>query len=70
MTSDALADALKIAINSVYGLTAAKFDTLFNADVQIINTVIKHNWECDFLILDKFLSSLNRVNCWKLLRAE
>ncbi len=29
MTSDELADALKIAINSVYGLTAANFDNLF-----------------------------------------
>ena len=25
----------------------------FNAEVQVINTVIKHNWMCDFLILDE-----------------
>lgn len=25
----------------------------FNAEVQVINTVIKHNWTCDFLILDE-----------------
>ena len=26
---------------------------IFNADVQIINTVIKHNWTCDILIIDE-----------------
>lgn len=31
----------------------AKFDILFNADVQIINTVIKHKWECDILVIDE-----------------
>jgi RNA polymerase primary sigma factor len=25
----------------------------FNAEVQVINTVIKHDWNCDFLILDE-----------------
>lgn len=25
----------------------------FNAEIQVINTVIKHNWTCDFLILDE-----------------
>ena len=25
----------------------------FNAEVQVINTVIKHDWTCDFLILDE-----------------
>lgn len=25
----------------------------FNAEVQVINTVINHNWTCDFLILDE-----------------
>lgn len=25
----------------------------FNAEVQVINTVIKHNWTCDLLILDE-----------------
>ena len=25
----------------------------FNAEVQVINSVIKHNWTCDFLILDE-----------------
>lgn len=30
-----------------------KWNFIFNTDVQIINTVIKHNWECDFLILDE-----------------
>lgn len=28
-------------------------DLQFNAEVQIINTVIKHSYTCDFLILDK-----------------
>ena len=28
-------------------------DLQFNAEVQIINTVIKHNYTCDFLILDE-----------------
>jgi RNA polymerase primary sigma factor len=25
----------------------------FNSEVQIVNTVIKHNWVCDFLVLDE-----------------
>lgn len=25
----------------------------FNVEVQVINTVIKHDWQCDFLILDE-----------------
>lgn len=25
----------------------------FNVEVQVINTVIKHNWNCDFLVLDE-----------------
>lgn len=25
----------------------------FNSEVQVINTVIKHNWACDFLVLDE-----------------
>lgn len=41
MTSDELADALKIAINSVYGLTAAKFDTLFKDPRNCDNIVAK-----------------------------
>lgn len=30
----------------------------FNAEVQVINSVIKHNWTCDFLIIDE----VHRVN--------
>lgn len=30
----------------------------FNAEVQIINTVIKHDWTCDFLVIDE----VHRVN--------
>ena len=41
MTSDALADALKIAINSVYGLTAASFDNLFKDKRNKDNIVAK-----------------------------
>ena len=41
MTSGELADALKIAINSVYGLTAAKFDTLFKDPRNKDNIVAK-----------------------------
>ena len=41
MTSDELADALKIAINSVYGLTAASFDNLFRDPRNLDNIVAK-----------------------------
>lgn len=41
MTSDDLAYALKIAINSVYGLTAAKFPNLFKDPRNIDNIVAK-----------------------------
>lgn len=41
MTSDELADALKIAINSVYGLTAASFDNLFKDPRNRDNIVAK-----------------------------
>lgn len=30
-----------------------KYDIIFNSDVQIINTVIKHKWECDVLVIDE-----------------
>ena len=41
MTADDLADALKIAINSVYGLTAASFDNLFRDPRNKDNIVAK-----------------------------
>lgn len=41
MSSDDLATALKIAINSVYGLTAASFDTLFRDKRNKDNIVAK-----------------------------
>ena len=41
MTAKELANALKIAINSVYGLTAAKFDTLFKDPRNKDNIVAK-----------------------------
>lgn len=41
MTSGELADALKTAINSVYGLTAAKFDNPFRDKRNIDNIVAK-----------------------------
>ena len=41
MSSDDLATALKIAINSVYGLTAASFDTLFRDKRNRDNIVAK-----------------------------
>lgn len=41
MTSDKLADALKTAINSVYGLTSAKFDNPFRDPRNIDNIVAK-----------------------------
>lgn len=41
MTPKALADALKTAINSVYGLTAAKFDNAFRDPRNIDNIVAK-----------------------------
>lgn len=41
MTSEDLANALKTAINSVYGLTAAKFDNAFKDDHNIDNIVAK-----------------------------
>ena len=40
-----------------------------NVDVAIINSVAKNGAQCDLLIIDKVLSSLNLFNCWKLLRA-
>lgn len=30
-----------------------KHDLVFNSDVQIINTVVKHDWKCDILIIDE-----------------
>ncbi len=41
MTAKQLADALKIAINSVYGLTSASFDTAFRDNRNIDNIVAK-----------------------------
>lgn len=41
ITSDELADALKIAINAVYGLTAASFDNLFRDPRNKDNIVAK-----------------------------
>ena len=41
MTADELADALKIAINSVYGLTAASFENLFRDPRNKDNIVAK-----------------------------
>lgn len=41
----------------------------FNVRVEIINTVIKYNWTCDLLIVDRYLFTLNLVNCGKILRA-
>ena len=41
MTADELADALKIAINSVYGLTSASFETAFRDTRNIDNIVAK-----------------------------
>lgn len=48
----------------------ASHHLLKECDVQIINTVVKHERNVDFLIIDKILSSLNRVNCWKPFRAK
>lgn len=31
----------------------SKNDILFNVEVQIINTVIKHDWNCDILVIDE-----------------
>lgn len=41
MSAKSLADALKIAINSVYGLTAAAFDNLFRDPRNVDNIVAK-----------------------------
>lgn len=30
-----------------------KWDLIFNCEVSIINTTIKHNWTCDMLVLDE-----------------
>jgi superfamily II DNA or RNA helicase len=32
----------------------SKNDLYFNAEVQVINTVIKHSWTCDMLIIDEY----------------
>lgn len=29
------------------------WDLSFNAEVEVVNTVIKHNYTCDFLVLDE-----------------
>ena len=29
------------------------WDLSFNAEVEVVNTVIKHDYTCDFLVLDK-----------------
>ena len=26
---------------------------IFNIEVQVINTIVKHQWQCDFLIIDE-----------------
>lgn len=31
-------------------------NVIFNCEVQVINSVVKHDWTCDVLIIDKFLS--------------
>ena len=41
MTSDELANATKLAVNQVYGMTAAKFDNLFRDPRNIDNLVAK-----------------------------
>ena len=35
-----------------------KHDVYFNIEVQVINTVIKHEWICDMLIIDEIHSSI------------
>jgi len=47
-----------------------EFDISFNAEVQVINTVVKHQWICDYLIIDEihrvasdlFKEVFNKVN--------
>ena len=31
-----------------------KNDLVFNVEVYVINTIIKHSWECDMLIIDEY----------------
>ena len=49
--------------------TLTEHDLIFNIDVQVMMGASQRETSCDLLILDKYLSSLNLSNCWKLLRA-
>lgn len=42
-----------------------KFNLVNNCNVQIINTIVKKDWETTILVLDKKINllSLNQVNC-------
>ena len=41
------------ALKSQWQKKIDEWDFTFNAEVQVINTIIKHSWQCDLLILDE-----------------
>lgn len=46
------------ALKNQWQAQVDKWGFIFNVEVQIINTVIKHEWTCDFLVIDE----VHRVN--------
>ena len=42
-----------IALKNQWQMQIDDWGFTFNTEVQVINTVIKHTWSCDFLILDE-----------------
>ena len=41
------------ALKDQWQIQLDEWEFSFNCEVQVINTVIKHSWNCDFLILDE-----------------
>lgn len=39
-----------------------------NCKVEVINTIVKGDWDVDLLVIDEFLSILNPSNCGNILR--
>lgn len=42
-----------LALKNQWQVQIDEWGFSFNAEVQVINTVIKHNWNCDLLIIDE-----------------
>jgi len=46
------------ALKNQWQLQIDEWDFTFNVEIQVINTVVKHEWTCDFLVIDE----VHRVN--------